>query len=62
MSDSWLEMGGNKYFGVSSLLKDNILTSGSTVRLFNTHPMPAYGMLWHDFVKLVCLNLSQRHL
>lgn len=31
-----LEMGGNKYLGTSSTLKDNILTSGSTIRLCNT--------------------------
>lgn len=51
VSNSWLEMGGNKYFGVSSVLKGNMFISGSAVRLRNTHPLLVYRALWHTFVK-----------
>lgn len=30
MFDLWLEVGGNKYFGTSSTLRDNTLLAGTT--------------------------------
>lgn len=56
--------GGNKYFGMNFSLKDNVLISGSTKRLCNTHPIQVYGMLWHNFPKILyafirAINASQ---
>lgn len=51
--DSWLEMGGNKYFGTSANLKDlNFWFYKKTVQ----HPPPpmlVYRGLWHNCIKIL---------
>lgn len=62
MFDSWLEMGGNKYFGTSSTLKDNI-----NFQLYTKTVQPSYPslrVLWHKFMKILhaliqAINASQ---